>query len=198
MTRLGWILLVLFALLAGAFALSLSGGGEIAAPGSPPQRALQAETASPVAPGPGGALIVPVAGVARTALSDNWGDPRGDGDRSHQAIDIMAPRGTPVVAAAPGRVEKLFTSDRGGLTVYVRSPDGRTIHYYAHLDAYRPGLAEGQKLRAGDVIGTVGSSGNADPAAPHLHYEIKQMSPGESWWQGKAVNPYPLLARRAS
>lgn len=195
MTRLGWILLVLFALLAGAFALSLSGSGEIAAPGGPPQRALQAETDRA---GGIGALIVPVAGVDRTALSDNWGDPRGDGDRSHEAIDILAPRGTPVVAAAPGRIEKLFTSDRGGLTVYVRSGDGRTIHYYAHLDAYRPGLAEGQALRAGDVIGTVGSSGNADPAAPHLHYEVKRMAPGEGWWQGKAINPYPLLARAAS
>jgi peptidoglycan LD-endopeptidase LytH len=140
-------------------------------------------------------MIVPVAGVARSALSDDWGDPRGDGSRPHKAIDIMAPRGTPVVAAAPGVVEKLFTSDQGGLTVYVRSADRATVHFYAHLDAYRPGLAEGMRVRAGDVLGTVGSSGNADPAAPHLHFEVKRMRPGEPWWQGSEVNPFPLLAR---
>lgn len=191
MTRLGWILLILFALLAGGFALSLSGGGEVAAPPSPARRALQAERA----PGPGGAMVVPVAGVPRTALQDNWGDPRGDGQRAHKAIDILAPRGTPVVAAAPGVIEKLFASDQGGLTVYVRSPDRGTIFYYAHLDAYRAGLAEGMRVRAGDVLGTVGASGNADPAAPHLHFEVKRMGPGESWWQGTEVDPYPLLAR---
>lgn len=198
MTRLGWVLLSLFALLAGAFALSLAGGGDVAPPDGKPARAVQANAASLASPGPGGALLVPVAGVDRAQLTDSWGDPRGQGERSHQAIDIMAPTGTPVVAAAPGRVEKLFTSDQGGLTVYVRSADGGTLFYYAHLDAYRPGLAEGQRVRAGDVLGTVGASGNADPGAPHLHFEVKRMAPGEGWWQGEAVNPYPLLARRAS
>jgi murein DD-endopeptidase MepM/ murein hydrolase activator NlpD len=188
MTRIGWVLLALFALLAGGFALSLSDGGEIATPSRPAGSRAEAP------PAPGGALAIPVAGVARAALTDSWGQERAGGARGHKAIDIMAPRGTPVMAAAPGRVEKLFESQDGGRTVYVRSPDGRTITYYAHLDAYRPGLAEGQRVRTGDLIGTVGSTGNADPAAPHLHFEVKAMAPGESWWQGTERNPYPLLA----
>lgn len=190
MTRLGWILLALFVLLGTGFALSLSGGRapDVAttAPPPPPPKAREPE----------GALAVPVAGIDRAALADSWGDPRGDGTRPHKAIDIMAARGTPVIAAAPGRIEKIFESAAGGHTVYVRSADGATVHYYAHLDGYRAGLAEGQQLRTGDLIGTVGASGNADPGAPHLHFEVKQMRPGEGWWQGTEVNPYPLLARK--
>lgn len=187
MTRIGWILLALFAVLAGGFALSLSDGGRVEPPPAPPADE-----------GPEGSdrvLAVPVAGVSRAALTDSWGDPRGGGTRGHKAIDIMAPRGTPVMAAAPGRIEKLFESKDGGHTIYVRSPDGRTITYYAHLDGYREGLAEGQQVRTGELLGSVGASGNADPAAPHLHFEVKAMAPGEGWWQGTERNPYPLLAR---
>ena len=110
----------------------------------------------------------------------------------------MAPRGTPVVAAAAGTVEKLFTSEAGGLTVYVRSPDRRLITYYAHLDGYAPDLREGQQLRAGDPIGTVGFTGNAGPDAPHLHFAIMQTAPGANWWEpANAINPYPILTGRA-
>ena len=144
----------------------------------------------------GGRLLVPVAGVRREALSDTFSQARGLG-RPHDAIDIMAPRGTPVVAAAEGIVEKLFFSGGGGgVTAYVRSPDRRWSYYYAHLDAYAPGLREGRRIRRGDAIGTVGSTGNANPAGPHLHFAIHFMTPADRWWQGRSINPYPLLAAR--
>lgn len=138
-------------------------------------------------------LVLPVAGVTRRQLSDTWGDSRGGGARQHNAIDIMAPRGTPVLAAASGRVEKRFESGNGGHTLYVRLPDGRTVHYYAHLDRYLAN--EGQTVRQGQQIATVGDTGSAAGGAPHLHFEIKSMRPGERWWQGVNVNPYPLLMR---
>jgi murein DD-endopeptidase MepM/ murein hydrolase activator NlpD len=147
------------------------------------------------AAGPPGTLIVPVQGVRREALSDTWGQSRADGARAHEAIDIMARRGTPVLAAAAGTVEKLFVSERGGTTVYVRSPDRRTIYYYAHLDGYAPGLAERQQVRGGHVLGYVGSTGDASPDGPHLHFGMSTARPEESWWQGQPINPYPLLRR---
>jgi murein DD-endopeptidase MepM/ murein hydrolase activator NlpD len=140
-------------------------------------------------------LVVPVEGVRREALTDTWGQSRAGGARAHEAIDIMARRGTPVLAAADGTVEMLFQSARGGITVYVRSPDRRRIYYYAHLDRYAPGLAERQRVGAGDMLGFVGSTGDASPEAPHLHFAIELVEPGEGWWQGRAINPYPLLRR---
>lgn len=145
-----------------------------------------------------GAYVLPVEGVRPDQLTDTFSQARGGGARVHDAIDIMAPRGTPVVAAVGGTVEKLFTSKAGGLTVYVRSPDRRTITYYAHLDAYAPGLRESQVLKAGDPIGTVGFSGNANPSAPHLHFAIMQTTPDSDWWEpATAINPYPILTGRA-
>ena len=142
-------------------------------------------------------LVIPVLNVRPGELSDTFTDSRGGGERLHEAIDIMAPTGTSVIAAAPGEVEKLFQSDAGGLTIYVRSNDGRTIHYYAHLDEYAQGLKEGQKVRRGQRIGTVGSSGNASADAPHLHFAILQTTPDSEWWEpANAVNPYPLLSGR--
>jgi murein DD-endopeptidase MepM/ murein hydrolase activator NlpD len=147
----------------------------------------------PVQVAPGAPLAVPVAGVAPSQLIDTFTAARGSG-RSHDAIDIMAPRGTPVLAAAEGTVEKLyFSNGGGGITIYVRSPDRRWIYYYAHLDHYAPGLAEGQQVRPGNVIGFVGSTGDASPDGPHLHFAVNFMAPGERWWQGTPVNPYPLL-----
>ncbi len=140
-------------------------------------------------------LVIPVVGVSSRDLADTYSQSRGGGSRVHNAIDIMAPRGTPVVSASDGTVEKLYYSrGGGGITAYVRSPDGLWLHYYAHLDAYAPGLREGGRVRRGDLIGTVGISGNASPSGPHLHYAIFRMSAGERWWQGVPVNPYPLLA----
>ena len=142
-------------------------------------------------------LVVPVAGVRPEQLRDTYSQARAGGARVHDAIDIMAPRGTPVLTAADGVVERLFFSrGGGGISAYVRSPDRRWIYYYAHLDGYAPGLSEGQRLRRGDPIGTVGSTGNANPAAPHLHFAIHLMGPADRWHQGTPVNPYPLLAGR--
>ena len=142
-------------------------------------------------------LVIPVDGVRPDQLVDTFRQSREGGARSHNAIDIMAPLGTPVVAAAAGQVARLFVSARGGNTVYVRSPDRTLIYYYAHLDAYAPGLIEGQAVRQGQPLGTVGFSGDASPEAPHLHFEIQQTTPEAGWWQGKVqLNPYPLLIRR--
>ena len=146
--------------------------------------------------GPTG-LAIPVAGVKPDQLVDTFTQARAGGARVHDAIDIMADRGTPVVAAAPGRIEKLFFSDGGGgVTAYVRSDDQRWVYYYAHLHDYAPGLREGQQVRRGTPIGRVGSTGNANPEGPHLHFAIHRMEPGEGWWEGSAINPYPLLAGR--
>jgi murein DD-endopeptidase MepM/ murein hydrolase activator NlpD len=145
--------------------------------------------------GPGG-LAIPVAGIGAEQLQDTYTQSRAGGARVHNAIDVMAPRGTPVIAAAAGTVEKLyFSRGGGGISAYVRSPDRQWIYYYAHLDAYAPGLREGQTVAQGDPIGTVGSTGNADPAGPHLHFAVHRMAEGEDWHEGTAVNPYPLLAR---
>ena len=139
-------------------------------------------------------LLIPVQGVPATALYDTFTQARGS-NRSHEAIDIMAPRGTPVIAAEDGHVAKLFTSAQGGLTVYQFDDSGRYALYYAHLDAYAPGLVEGAKLKRGDPIGTVGSTGNANPDGPHLHFAVFLLGPERKWWQGTAINPYPLLER---
>ncbi len=145
--------------------------------------------------GPTG-LAIPVARVKAAGLVDTYTQSRSGGARVHNAIDIMAPHGTPVIAAAPGTVEKLFDSKGGGgITAYVRSPDGRWTFYYAHLQAYAPGLHEGQKVRQGDAIGLVGSTGNANPAGPHLHFAINRMAQGEKWHEGTPINPYPLLVK---
>lgn len=144
-----------------------------------------------------GALIVPVEGIRPAELIDSWDKARGP-ERLHRAIDIPAPTGAPVLAAMDGQIEKLFGSKRGGLTVYLRSADGRTILYYAHLQGYRRGLAEGQAVRQGQVIGTVGASGNADPAFPHLHFQMLATEPGSDWQAGEPINPYPLLTGRCA
>lgn len=136
-------------------------------------------------------LIVPVAGVARASLRDSFDE--GRGGHRHEAIDIAAPLRTPVIAAGPGRVAKLFDSVPGGLTVYQFDPEERFAYYYAHLDAYAPGLHEGMQLQRGDLLGYVGVTGNAPPGAPHLHFAIFRLGPEKRWWQGEAVNPYPFL-----
>ena len=148
--------------------------------------------AQQVVVGPSG-LALPVIGIKPDQLSDTYDDARGQG-RRHDAIDIMAAEGTPVIAVADGTIEKLFTSVRGGLTIYQRSPDQKWMYYYAHLSAYAPGLAEGQQVKRGQVIARVGHTGDASAAGPHLHFAINSMAPGERWWDGTAINPYPLLA----
>jgi len=145
-------------------------------------------------PGPA-TLRIPVMNVAASELTDTFSDRRGEADvRLHEAIDIMAPEGTSVLAAAPGTVAKLDRSKAGGNAIYVRSTDLERIYYYAHLADYADGLREGQRIRAGQRLGTVGSSGNASPEAPHLHFAILETTADAAWWEpANAINPYPLL-----
>ena len=142
--------------------------------------------------GPSG-LALPVVGIKPDQLTDTYDAARGQG-RRHDAIDIMATEGTPVIAAGDGTVEKLFNSVRGGITIYERSADQKWVYYYAHLSAYAPGLHEGQQLKRGQVIAQVGHTGDASPDGPHLHFAVNSMAPGERWWHGTPINPYPLLA----
>jgi murein DD-endopeptidase MepM/ murein hydrolase activator NlpD len=138
-------------------------------------------------------LAMPVKGVQPGAIRDNFEE--GRGKRKHEAIDIFAPRGTPVVAVDDGRIAKLFTSVAGGLTVYQFDPSERFIYYYAHLDGYADELKEGIPVKRGELIGYVGTSGNAPKATPHLHFTIFRATPDKKWWKGEAINPYPFLAR---
>lgn len=163
---------------------------------TPGGTSLPMAIAESVEVGPAG-LVIPVVGVKQSQLQDTFTAARAGG-RRHDAIDIMAPEGTPVVATAPGTIEKLFESvGKGGTTLYERSEDGRWTYYYAHLAAYAPGLAEGQKVQRGSPIGFVGHTGDASPDGPHLHMAINQMAQGEKWYQGTPINPYPLLAGKS-
>lgn len=164
-----------------------------------PKGAPEVAIAEGLVVGPAG-LAIPVAGLNASQLVDTYTQARAGGARTHDAIDIMAPEGTPVVAAADGVVEKLFFSrGGGGISLYVRSPDQRWSYYYAHLQSYAPGLKEGQKVRRGQIVGRVGHTGNASPEGPHLHFAVNRMEPGWKWHQGAPINPYPLLAgKRAS
>jgi murein DD-endopeptidase MepM/ murein hydrolase activator NlpD len=157
-----------------------------------PENAPPVAVAQDVQVAPSG-LALPVVGIKQSDLTDTFDAARGQG-RRHDAIDIMAAEGTPVIAAADGTIEKLFNSVRGGITIYERSQDQKWIYYYAHLSAYAPGLKEGQAVKRGQVIGRVGHTGDASPDGPHLHFAVNQMAPGERWWNGTAINPYPLLA----
>ena len=157
-----------------------------------PENAPPVAVAQQVQVSPSG-LAIPVVGVKVDQLVDTFDAARSQG-RRHDAIDIMSAEGTPVIAVADGVVEKLFTSVRGGLTIYQRSPDKKFEFYYAHLSAYAPGLQEGQQIKRGQVIGRVGHTGDASPEGPHLHFAINTMGPTDRWWNGTPINPYPLLA----
>ena len=141
-------------------------------------------------------LLLPVRGATADALTPGFDLARGAG--RHEAIDIMAPTGTPVVAVDDGRIEKLFTSKAGGLTIYQFDPEREHAYYYAHLDHYAPGLADGQEVERGQLIGYVGTTGNAPKDAPHLHFAIFRLGEDKHWWQGTAVDPYPLLRKAES
>jgi murein DD-endopeptidase MepM/ murein hydrolase activator NlpD len=135
------------------------------------------------------ALTIPVQGTTAPQLKDTFMQARARGV-PHDAIDIMASRGTPVLAVDDGRIAKLFLSKAGGITLYQFDPDSRYAYYYAHLDRYADGMTEGAPLSKGQVIGYVGSTGNASPDAPHLHFAIFKLGPERQWWQGVPLNPY--------
>jgi len=199
MTRLGWICLGVMVLGFAAFVSMTSFGG-------PSERKLVQPTAPSITTPSGtmseplsqstrpGKLLVPVANYPRDRIENNWGDPRGDGGRQHHGTDIMAPANTPVVAAAKGTVEKLFESELVGTTLYLRSDDRRWIYYYAHLAGYAPNITEGRRVGAGQVLGFVGDTGDAGSGNYHLHFGVQRMQPGQRWYQGEDVNPYPMLA----
>ena len=161
----------------------------------PPTRqdiALMNEVATDRAAAPAGTLLVPVEGVRRSQLLDNFDQPRGK-ERHHAALDIMAPKGSKVIAAGEGKVVKLFNSKPGGLTLYQFDPSGKFAYYYAHLDRYADGIQEGTVLKRGDLLGYVGTTGNASPDAPHLHFAVVELTPARQWWKGTPRNPYPML-----
>ena len=163
---------------------------------SPASHSPASQSAGRVTPAPptsaeiGDSLLLPVYGVSSSQLVDTWGAARSAG-RMHQGIDILAPMGTPVRATAPGKVIKLFTSERGGITLYQLSADSRFIFYYAHLQRYAPDIKEGDQLSRGQVLAFVGMTGNAP--VPHLHFEIQRAIEDGKWWKGEAFNPYPSL-----
>jgi peptidoglycan LD-endopeptidase LytH len=138
-------------------------------------------------------LIVPVAGVQPNDLLDTFDEARGA--RRHNALDILAPRSTPVLSAADGRIQKLYTSQAGGLMVYASDPNNRFVLMYAHLDRYADGLKDSSEVRRGDTIGFVGTTGNAPPDVPHLHFAIARTTNVARWWTGMPIDPRPLLRR---
>jgi len=154
--------------------------------------AAPAANTAPAPDVPSGKLAMPVEGVNFSQITDTFDQPRGN-ERHHEALDIMAPRGAKVFAAGDGKVVKLFTSKPGGLTVYQFDPSEKFAYYYAHLDHYADGLKEGAQLHRGDLVGYVGSTGNADAKAPHLHFAVFELTPEKQWWKGTPVDPYPLL-----
>jgi len=180
---------------------------EPATPSTTPEadRATAAEPAkavppAPVSPTEAGVVValrardlkIPVEGVDRKDLRNTFSDARGE--RTHEALDIMAPRGREVRAVEDGRIQKLFTSKAGGLTIYEFDPTEAFAYYYAHLDRYAAGVQEGLTVRRGDVIGYVGSTGNASPEAPHLHFAILRLGPERQWWKGDPINPYLVFS----
>ena len=158
----------------------------------PPQHLTVSEAAA-TAPGDESqdAISIPVAGVMPGQLRPSFNE--GRAGHLHHALDILAPRGTAVIAAVNGRIEKLFTSGAGGLTIYEFDRSRQFVYYYAHLDRYAPSIAEGMEVTRGTVIGYVGTTGNAPPDTPHLHFAIQRLGPEKLWWRAEAVDPYPVL-----
>lgn len=150
----------------------------------------------PEASRPQGPLIVPVDGVTIDHLKSTFNESRGGGFRTHHAMDILAPRGTPVRAAVAGTIRKLFVSRAGGITIYEFDDAQEKCYYYAHLDRYADVLREGMTVQQGDVIGYVGTTGNAPQNTPHLHFAITILPPTKEWWKGDPIDPYPLLVKK--
>ena len=142
-------------------------------------------------------LMLPVAGVSPDQLHDSFDAPR-EGNRFHHAIDIMAPRGTPVLAADDGRVLRVSSNNLGGLTVYTVDRSGQFVYYYAHLEGYARGLKSGHIVFKGDTLGFVGTTGDAPDNAPHLHFQILRMPPNGKYWEGDPIDPFPLLSERGT
>ena len=141
-------------------------------------------------------LRLPLDGVTVDSMKGGFAERRDAGGRPHEAVDMPAPRNTPVHAVDDGTIAKLFTSKAGGLTIYQYDPAGRLCYYYAHLERYADGLKDGQQVSQGDVIGYVGTSGNAPPDTPHLHFAVFELNADKRWWEGKPLDPYALFKSR--
>jgi len=137
-------------------------------------------------------MLIPVAGKTLGQLQDTFDEGRSSG-RIHRALDILAPRGTPILAADSGRILRISVNTLGGNTIYATDPLGRVVYYYAHLDAYQPGLVAGETIARGDTLGFVGTTGNAPKDTPHLHFQVMRMPTDGKYWDGEAINPYPLF-----
>jgi murein DD-endopeptidase MepM/ murein hydrolase activator NlpD len=157
-----------------------------------PRHEAPAPRRSPAYVAPGASLVIPVMGIRPEQLRDSYDAPRGT--RVHHAIDIMAPEGSPVVAAADGSILKLRTGGNGGITIYQLGSDGRTLYYYAHLQRYAAGMSEGLPIQRGQVIAYVGDTGNAGRGNYHLHFSVGRLTDPRRWWESENTNPYPLLA----
>jgi murein DD-endopeptidase MepM/ murein hydrolase activator NlpD len=179
---------------ASAATPAVSSSPEIPSETPPPQADQAAAQPSPLAGSYVGTLklIIPVVGVRSDQLLDTFADARSEG-RVHDAIDIPAPAGTPVVAVADGEIIKLFQSERGGTTIYQLSPDRKLVFYYAHLQRYADGIAPGKFVKQGEVIAYVGDTGNAGTGNFHLHFSISVVADPKRYWEGTNINPYPLL-----
>lgn len=159
-------------------------------PAAPPPSPAAVQT--PAAEYPAGLLVIPVKGVRRDQLQDTFSEAR-DENRVHNAIDIMAPAGTPVVAAADGEIAKFYDSEAGGITIYQYSEDKKLVYYYAHLQRRDEAINENQFVRRGTVIGYVGDTGNAGAGNYHLHFAISEIADPARYFEGTSINPYPLL-----
>ena len=138
------------------------------------------------------ALMVPVLGRYPGDVGDTFRAGR-SGDRQHNASDIMAPRGTLVLSADDGVIRRLSSNVLGGITIYVTDDEDRFVYYYAHLAGYAPDLAVGQHVQRGDILGYVGTTGNASPDAPHLHFQIMRVQDRNRMWDGVPIDPRPFL-----
>jgi murein DD-endopeptidase MepM/ murein hydrolase activator NlpD len=168
------------------------------APPSPPEDGSLTAPVVNVPRTPADALFarhirIPVAGATSRQMRDSFDDDRDAGVRKHNAIDILAPRGTPILAADDGHVLRLSTSTLGGITVYAADESERFVYYYAHLDRYHPAMKAGRTLAKGDTIGFVGTTGNAPKDTPHLHFQVMLMPDDGKYWMGEPINPYPFL-----
>jgi len=164
----------------------------VTAPPAPPVAASPAISADPFADLRQRQLTLPVEGIKKEDLRDTFNDPRGAA-RRHEAIDVLAPRNTPVLAVENGKIAKLFYSEGGGITIYQFDPTETYVYYYAHLERYADDVREGRNVKRGDVIGYVGTTGNAPRDTPHLHFAIFKMGEDKKWWQGTAIDPYSVL-----
>ena len=172
-------------------------GAAISSPPAPPPSAVisapPSSVASDVSLTSASHLRIPIDGEDVESLKGGFAERRDAGGRPHEAVDMLAPRNTPVHAVTNGTIAKLFTSKAGGLTIYQFDPDGRLCYYYAHLERYADGLKDGQAVSQGDVIGYVGTTGNAPANTPHLHFAIFELNADKHWWQGRAVDPYQVF-----